>query len=100
MPCVRNKWRSLNVQPVGPSREPNRGTAVLDSCVISPSARYLIESTRLAAGFVLAMKDCEPQLRDAAYELFEQLQNAELDSGESLATAALIAEILFQNRSE
>lgn len=46
------------------------------------------------------MKDCEPQLRDAAYELFEQLQNAELDSGESLATAALIAEILFQNRSE
>ncbi len=56
-----------------------------------------VQATSLAATYVLALKECNPELRDAAYELFEQLNSGELDQGETLATTALIAEILFPN---
>ena len=56
-----------------------------------------VQATSLAATYVLALKECDPELRDAAYELFEQLNSGELDQGQTLATTALIAEILFPN---
>ncbi len=48
----------------------------------------------IAAPIVLAMKGCSPELRDAAYELFKDLQSGELDEYELEATKALIADIL------
>ena len=56
-----------------------------------------VHATSLAATYVLALKECDPELRDAAYELFEQLNSGELDQYQTLATTALIAEILFPN---
>lgn len=54
-----------------------------------------VHATSLAATYVLALKECNPELRDVAYELFEQLSSGELDQGQTIATAALIADILF-----
>ncbi len=56
-----------------------------------------VHATSLAATYVLALKECDLELRDIAYELFEQLTSGELDQGQTLATTALIAEILFPN---
>lgn len=49
----------------------------------------------VAAPIVLAIKKCSPELRDAAYDLFEDLQSGELDDYQLQATEALIADILF-----
>ncbi len=54
-----------------------------------------VHATSLAATYVLALKECDPELRDAAYELFEQLNSGELDQYQTLATTGLIADILF-----
>jgi predicted XRE-type DNA-binding protein len=55
-----------------------------------------VSAFKLASQIVLAMQECEPELRDVAIELFEQLQG-DLDSEAAQATTALIAEILFPN---
>jgi predicted XRE-type DNA-binding protein len=49
---------------------------------------------KLASPIILALQECEPALRDAAMELFGQLQS-DLDQEAIQATTALIAEILF-----
>lgn len=55
-----------------------------------------VTAFKLASQIVLALKECEPELRDVALELFEQLQG-DLDAEAAQATTALIAEILFPN---
>ncbi|MCU0703749.1 MAG: helix-turn-helix transcriptional regulator [Fimbriiglobus sp.] len=51
---------------------------------------------KTAAQIVLALEECEPDLRAVALELFEQLQG-DLDPEAAQATTALLAEILFPN---
>ncbi|VTR90829.1 dna-binding protein : Protein containing Helix-turn-helix type 3 domain protein OS=Rhodopirellula baltica SWK14 GN=RBSWK_02058 PE=4 SV=1: HTH_3 [Gemmata massiliana] len=56
-----------------------------------------ISTYKLASPFVLALKECDPELREMAWELFEQLHSGALDPEQAAATTALIAEILFPN---
>jgi len=56
-----------------------------------------VSAYKLASPIVRALMECEPKLRDAALELFEQLGSGELDQEQAFATTALIAEILFPN---
>ncbi len=46
---------------------------------------------------VLALAECDEELRAEALELFEQLAGGELDQEQRYATTALLAEILFPN---
>ena len=51
----------------------------------------------VAAPIILAIKQSSPELRDAAYELFKDLQSGELDAYQLQATKALIVDILYPN---
>jgi lambda repressor-like predicted transcriptional regulator len=64
------------------------------------AAEFQVQAFKLASPIILALQECDPELRDAALELFEQLHGEELDPEQSLATAALLAEILFPNADE
>lgn len=55
-----------------------------------------VSAYKLASQIVLALQECDPELREAALELFAQLQG-DLDPEAAHATTALIAEILFPN---
>jgi transcriptional regulator with XRE-family HTH domain len=46
---------------------------------------------------VLALAECDEELRAEAIELFKQLATGELDDEQRFATGALLAEILFPN---
>jgi DNA-binding XRE family transcriptional regulator len=48
-----------------------------------------------AAPIVLALAECDDELRGEAFELFQQLANGDLDEEQRYATTALLAEILF-----
>lgn len=50
-----------------------------------------------SAPIVLALMECEDELRAEAIELFKQLASGELDEEQHFATTALLAEILFPN---
>lgn len=50
-----------------------------------------------SAPIVLALAECEEELRAEALELFKQLSSGELDAEQRFATAELLAEILFPN---
>lgn len=50
-----------------------------------------------ATPVVLALAECDEELRAEAMELFKQLNSGELDAEECHATTALLAEILFPN---
>jgi predicted XRE-type DNA-binding protein len=52
-------------------------------------------SFHAATPIVLALMECDPELRDQAVELFQQLASGELDECERFATTSLITEILF-----
>lgn len=56
-----------------------------------------VSAFKLASPIVRALMECDPKLRDAAIELFEQLGSGDLDAEQTYATAVLIAEILFPN---
>jgi lambda repressor-like predicted transcriptional regulator len=57
-----------------------------------PSAAF-----KSATPIILALKECDDELRAVAFELFEQLASGELDPGQEESTLALIAEILYPN---
>ncbi len=50
-----------------------------------------------ATPIILALAECDDELRAEAIELFKQLDSGELDAEERYATTALLAEILFPN---
>jgi lambda repressor-like predicted transcriptional regulator len=50
-----------------------------------------------AAPIILALSECDEELRAEALELFKQLESDELDAEQRFATTALLAEILFPN---
>ena len=53
-----------------------------------------------SAPIVLALERCDDELRKEAIDLFKQLESHELDKEQCIATAALLAEILFPNADE
>jgi len=53
-----------------------------------------------AAPIVLALAECDEELREDAIELFKQLTAGGLDEEQRQATTALIAEILFPNADD
>jgi len=59
-----------------------------------------VSAFKLASPIVRALMECDPKLRDAALELFDQLGSGELDAEEAHATTALIAEILFPHTDD
>ncbi|HEY7426547.1 MAG TPA: helix-turn-helix transcriptional regulator [Gemmataceae bacterium] len=64
----------------------------------APSAATLQASAfQASAPIVLALAECDEELRAEAIELFKQLASGELDEEQRFATAALLAEILFPN---
>jgi DNA-binding phage protein len=50
-----------------------------------------------ASPIVLALQECDEELRDEAVCLFKQLRSNDLDDHSRIATTALLAEILFPN---
>lgn len=58
---------------------------------------FQAQAFKLASPIVLALKECDDELRGVAFELFEQLASGELDSHQERSTLALLAEILFPN---
>ncbi len=64
----------------------------------SPRVQELqMQSFKLASPIVLALMECDDELRATALELFEQLSSDELDKHKEQSTCALLAEILFPN---
>ena len=50
-----------------------------------------------ATPIILALAECDDELRAEAIELFKQMNGGELDAEECRATTALLADILFPN---
>ena len=64
----------------------------------APRAQELqAQSFKLAPPIVLALTECDNELRAVALELMEQLASGDLDKHEEQSTCALLAEILFPN---
>ncbi len=64
----------------------------------SPRVQELqAQSFKLASPIVLALLECDDELRAVAKDLLEQLASGELDKPEEQSTCALLAEILFPN---
>ncbi len=59
--------------------------------------RHGLQAIQAAAPVVLALAECDDELRAEAVELFKQLAGGDLDDEQRYATAALLAEILFPN---
>jgi lambda repressor-like predicted transcriptional regulator len=64
---------------------------------LSAEATLQASAFQAATPIVLALCECDEDLRNEAIELFKQLNSGELDEGERYATTALLAEILFPN---
>ena len=47
--------------------------------------------------FLLALKECDQELRDIAFELIEPMNSGELDEHELRSSQSLLAEMLFPN---
>jgi len=56
-----------------------------------------VTAYKSAMPIILALKECDDELRTVAFELFGQLASGELDSDQEESTFALLAEILFPN---
>ena len=69
---------------------------------ITSSAATVLQTSALQAAtpIVLALSECDEELRAEAIELFKQIASGELGDGELYATAALLAEILFPNADQ
>ncbi len=63
----------------------------------SPSVALQVSALQASAPIVLALAECDEELRTEAIELFKQLATGELDEEQRFATVALLAEILFPN---
>src|SRR5262245_61127473 len=59
------------------------------------AATLQVSALQAAAPIVLALAECDEELRAEAIELFTQLASGELDEEQRFATTALLAEILF-----
>jgi lambda repressor-like predicted transcriptional regulator len=72
---------------------------ILDTLgVHSPSAKILeTAALQASAPIILALSECDEELRAEAIQLFKDLTSDELDEEQRTATVALIAEILFPN---
>ncbi|HTU20877.1 MAG TPA: helix-turn-helix transcriptional regulator [Gemmataceae bacterium] len=64
---------------------------------MSSAATLQVAALQASAPIVLALAECEEELRAEAIELFKQLASGELDEEQRFATVALLAEILFPN---
>jgi lambda repressor-like predicted transcriptional regulator len=63
----------------------------------TPSVALQVSALQASAPIVLALAECDEELRAEAIELFKQLASGELDEEQRFATVALLAEILFPN---
>lgn len=74
------------------------------SNVLSPKERWssLWQTSALhaASPIVLALEECEDELREEAILLFEQLASGELSPDEEFSTISLLTEILFPSSTE
>jgi transcriptional regulator with XRE-family HTH domain len=61
----------------------------------NPAATLEVSALQAASPIVLALAECDDDLRAEAIELFKQLSSGELDEEQRFATTALLAEILF-----
>jgi lambda repressor-like predicted transcriptional regulator len=70
--------------------------------LIPNSADAVLKASALQAAspIILALEECNLELREEAINLFKQLNSGELDEGERYATLALLAEILFPNADD
>src|SRR5688500_18337246 len=64
---------------------------------VAGPATLQLAAFQAAAPIVLALNECDEELRAEAVDLFEQLGSGELDAEQRIATTALLAEILFPN---
>jgi transcriptional regulator with XRE-family HTH domain len=64
---------------------------------ISSAATLQVSAFQASAPIVLALAECEEELRAEAIELFKQLATGELNDEQRFATGALLVEILFPN---
>jgi len=62
--------------------------------------QFLNSTLSSSAPVVLALQECDSELRAEALLLFNQLASNELDKEQELATCALLAEILFPNADD
>ncbi len=58
---------------------------------------FQAQAFKFASPIILALKECDGELREVAFELFEQLASGELDKEQEQSTLALLAEILYPN---
>ncbi len=70
--------------------------------LISNPADALLKASALQAAspIVLALAECDDELRAEAINLYKQLHSGKLDEGARTATLALLAEILFPNADD
>src|SRR5439155_16093294 len=61
------------------------------------AATLQLSALQAASPIVLALVECDDDLRAEAIELFKQLGGGELDPEQRFATTALLAEMLFAN---
>jgi len=55
---------------------------------------------QLASPVVVALMECDPDLREEAVNLFKQLRCNDLDEGDRVSTLTLLAELLFPNADD
>jgi plasmid maintenance system antidote protein VapI len=64
------------------------------------AATLQASALQAASPIVLALNECDEELRQEALNLFKQLNSGNLDEHERYATTALLAEILFPNTDD
>ena len=64
------------------------------------SKDYETQSMKMAASAVLAINECNEELRSAALELMVQLVSNRLDESEERSICSLLSEILFPNTDD
>jgi lambda repressor-like predicted transcriptional regulator len=67
---------------------------------MNPIATLEASALQAAAPIILALAECDEELRTEAIDLFKQLVSGELDEEQRFATTALLAEILFPNADQ
>lgn len=65
--------------------------------MVAPTKPPAVAAYKSAMPIILALKECDDELRAVAFELFEQLASGELDRHQEEATLALLAEMLYPN---
>jgi lambda repressor-like predicted transcriptional regulator len=66
----------------------------------NPATALQVSALQAASPIVLALAECDEELRAEAIELFKQLNSGELDEEGRVATTTLLAEILFPNADD